>query len=156
MRSIFVFSLDQLRALGILFDLVMSTSNKWLCFSCRVCKDFQDEAAMKSLYNSSVFSRFSCGSVVWSPYNVHRLSLKGCKIEVFVQMRVSTSLRPEFVNISISMLNLHMFVMSLFCLKKRSWDIFALIFSSFHFWRSFWHLYIIFYSFFLCISFRNK
>lgn len=74
---------DRVRDLGVLFDskltfhahfdFVMSTSNKTLGFLRRLCRDFQDEAAIKTLYYSFVFSKLNYGSVVWSPYyGVHK------------------------------------------------------------------------------------
>ncbi|XP_044747763.1 uncharacterized protein LOC123319527 [Coccinella septempunctata] len=63
----------------------MSTSNKALGFLCRICKDFQDEAAVKSLYYSFVFSKLSYGSVVWSPYyNVHKLRFERLQNKLIV------------------------------------------------------------------------
>lgn len=75
---------EQIKDLGVVFDsklhfhahfdFVMSASNKMLGFLCRLCRDFQVEAAMRSLYNSFVLSKLSYGSVVWSPYySVHKL-----------------------------------------------------------------------------------
>ena len=49
-------------------DYILNKSNKMLGFLMRICKTFQSEKYIKSVYFANVYSSLNFASVIWSPY----------------------------------------------------------------------------------------
>lgn len=101
---------SQVKDMGVIFDsklsfnrhadYIINSCNRSLGFFCRMCRDFNDETAIKVVYYFFVYSKLNFASVVWTTqYNCNELRLER------VQNRFLMFLHFELTGIYVTMGN---------------------------------------------------